>query len=820
MRLKLNSYTVRVGSMLAMIFLGLMVLVAVSIEVRRDLNLLNQAQGDSTIWSSAQLDVELTRLKSEILAAKLAEDPDLGSIRLRYDIFYSRVLTVENNQRQTGLAVFEDEAATRAEVKDFLATAQPFIDGPDAVLLGGLDMLLARIEAVQPSLRRYTVRSLNEAVAANGERREGLLSTLQKLAVVTAAMLAALVSLVIVLVQVLERSEARARELGEASSRFSKVIQASLDAIIVTDEVGRVRESNAAALNCFGYTAEDMKQKNVADLLRCIETERDLDMATLSGIGRVRLEGAKQNGEAIPVEAAVQPARLQSSDIYVVFLRDISIRLRAEQALVDARDSAIAAERAKSQFLAMMSHEIRTPLHGLLGSLALLRNTSLSEKQAQHVRNMDASGQVLMGQMQDVLDITKYEAGRMPAHPQTVDLDALVAQVIDVHRDVATTRQNALTWDWTGTPMRLVTTDPYKLNKILSNLVGNAVKFTHGGQIKLTLEATGDKDAPSIRFAVSDSGPGIPEEAQARIFEDFETDPANGPGVIPGTGLGLGIAARMAKVLGGAISLDSKVGLGSTFYLNLPVMAASSTPNPVQPPQGPVPERTILVAEDNEISRAVLRDMLEADGHIVIEARNGAEAATLAAEARYDLILMDIAMPEMDGCTAARLIRDGGESHGATILAVTAHAAPQEIDRFLAAGMDGAVLKPLGIETLRRICRKPDEARGWIAYVEPVTIDAARPAQRRLVDRFVQEMANELACITDETQPQLARLDAAHRLAGAAGALGFSNIASAAIAVHIEIESGAAGTRAIEALSAVAMRVLDRSAPSTVSAAE
>jgi CheY-like chemotaxis protein len=428
----------------------------------------------------------------------------------------------------------------------------------------------------------------------------------------------------------------------------------------------------------------------------------------------------------------------------------------AENELVQARDRALAGEKAKAEFLAIMSHEIRTPLNGLLGNLSLIRDTKVSTTQNRLISNMEVSGRILMSHVNTVLDITQYEAGMMVMHPEAIDLNALLSDVVDGQTSLASAQNTRIEWGWVGAIRPWVMADPKRLQQILLNLVGNAVKFTPQGRITIEVEQIDGAEGP-LEFRITDTGVGIPAEDLARIFEDFETRDRSHVRSTPGTGLGLGIARRIAKAMGGEIGANSTLGKGSQFWVRLPLAAtaplAAELPRPAL--AAPPVRLKILVVEDNEINRSVVRAMLEAEGHTVFEAEDGQQGLRIADGTCYDLILMDISMPVMNGHEATRAIRAGkGASRHSPIIAHSANVMPDEVKKFREDGMDGFLGKPLQRAELRELLASVARKRAAadLAEADPDTppeatmlaADAtAEPLEMDLIDQDAMQATQE-----------------------------------------------------------------------------
>ncbi len=398
---------------------------------------------------------------------------------------------------------------------------------------------------------------------------------------------------------------------------------------------------------------------------------------------------------------------------------------------VDARGAAERAAKAKSDFLATMSHEVRTPMNAVLGAAGLLRRTQMDASQTEYVEMISSAGGVLMNVLDDVLDLSKIEAGKFQIAPARTDLHALVRRCADLWRPQA--EAAGLTFDASidpSVPARVMV-DAARLSQILFNLLSNAVKFTASGRIDLAVGAvvTG-RDRALLRFTVSDTGRGIPAETLPRLFDPFEQADPSISREFGGTGLGLAISQRLAALMGGRITVRSEPGQGSAFELMIEVDVGEGLDELDLAADGAGALRAdlrILVAEDIAVNRKIVEALLSPLGAAIAFAGNGSEALGVLQTQVFDLVLMDIQMPVMDGVEATRRLRaSDGPNTRIPVIALTANVMEDQCEAYSAAGMDAWLPKPIDPQHLLRVIA---------AAVEPAGAAARRPPGEGLTPR-------------------------------------------------------------------------------------
>ncbi len=505
---------------------------------------------------------------------------------------------------------------------------------------------------------------------------------------------------------------------GRLDQVLASILGIATEGIIVLDDAMRVVIFSEGAETIFGYAAHEVIGQSIELLVpedrrgahrRHVTRFRAGTESSRAMFKRTDIEGLRKDGRIVPLEIGLSRLASGRDRLFTAIVRDVTERREAEAALNRAVREATAANDAKSAFLAQMSHEIRTPLNGVLGMAQAMAREELSPRQKERLRVLRDSGEALLAILNDILDISRIESGRMTLEEVEFDVGELAHSVRETFSAVAAQKGVSFSVSVTSAAAGAYRGDPLRLRQILSNLVSNALKFTDRGAVSVTLSA----ERGVLSATVQDTGIGIPPETLVRLFTKFEQGDASMSRRYGGTGLGLAICRDLAALMGGDISVESVVGEGAVFRLRLPLprVRAPRRMSPPPPPSiAPAPaagpgERPLrlLVAEDNPTNQAVIRAILEVaeiDPHVVADGQAAIEAWQ---DAPWDLILMDVQMPRMDGVTATSMIRGREIADGlprTPIIALTANAMEDQIREYRHAGMDMVVTKPIRAEDL------------------------------------------------------------------------------------------------------------------------
>ena len=509
-------------------------------------------------------------------------------------------------------------------------------------------------------------------------------------------------------------------KVRESEVMLRKIIDASLDAIINIDAAGNVIAWSDQATRIFGYTHEETMGKNMGDFIvppqHRAAHARGMKHFLRTGEGpvlnkRIEITGFDKGGREFPIELSISPIKMDGKYFFSGFIRDITDRKKAEQELISAKQEAEQAQLAEQQFLANMSHEIRTPMNAVIGMTHLLYETNPTEAQKEYLDSLRFSADSLMGIISNILDLSKIEANEIEFEQRTFNLLELLKSLQQTFQFKVREKPISVVLDLDSKIKNHLIGDSVRLNQILTNLLGNASKFTNKGTIGVKAKlvaATGGQYI--IQFQVHDTGIGIDKNSIDKIFENFKQADVKITRKFGGTGLGLTIVKNLVELQGGSIEVESIEGEGSVFNIVLPFKDSGVLQTEVSIKEDSenqiseiIKDTSILVVEDNLMNQKLIKKILELWNCDFEIASNGFIALEKTSQKKFDIILMDIHMPEMDGCETTRKIRENSENKNqdAVIIALTAAALLDEKNRALESGMNDFLTKPFSPKQLK-----------------------------------------------------------------------------------------------------------------------
>jgi PAS domain S-box-containing protein len=509
------------------------------------------------------------------------------------------------------------------------------------------------------------------------------------------------------LTDITQRKQAE-EALRRSEQLFMTIFQSSPDIMTLSAlQDGRYIYVNEVFLKQFGRTREQVIGRTAAEV--GVWGKGDQRGAIFNRLiatsgQAISVSLRTPDGELRDFELSGQVIRFEDQDLVLAIARDATERRRHEEVLRSSKEAAEQANRVKSEFLANMSHEIRTPMNGVMGMTGLLLRTPLSPEQRDYAEAVRESADALLEVINDILDISKMEAGKIELEAIDFNLGTLVDNVVALLIPRAEQKHIAFDAVFEASSRGSFRGDPTRLRQVLLNLVANALKFTQAGSVTVTVATSGPAERSVLRIVVADTGIGMTEATCARLFQKFTQADSSVSRRFGGSGLGLAISRQLVELMGGEIGVSSRLGVGSTFWFAVPLapahqdaasdMASAAVVRPTRPLR-------VLLAEDNVVNQKIVRAILVSAGHRVDIAGNGAAAVEAVRNGTYDLVLMDVQMPVVDGAEATRQIRAlPAPQCRIAVIALTAHAMVGAKEQYLAAGMDDYLTKPIDSSAL------------------------------------------------------------------------------------------------------------------------
>jgi PAS domain S-box-containing protein len=515
-------------------------------------------------------------------------------------------------------------------------------------------------------------------------------------------------------------------QLRLSESKLQSIFKSVPEAIVVTDSMGMIAQCNDAMCVIFGYSMDELIGQRIS-LLMPPEEGSPQNSETKVNLIKWReklgnqpsvMPGQRRDGSVFPVRLTVSETHRDNEHFFVGVMQDFTAIQSAQDLLVEAKEKAEQANRMRGEFLANMSHEIRTPMNGIVGMTELALDTSSPELQKEYLTLARDSANHLLQIINEILDFSKIEAKALELELREVSPAQLIRHTVRSLEQLARVKGVDLQLKMADNMPELVWMDPVRMRQALTNLLGNAIKFTDQGSVVVKTELLSEMDDQTVllRISVIDTGIGFDPERTEALFSPFTQADGSVTRSFGGTGLGLAITRSLLQLMGGYIAAEGQPGKGASFVATLPVKKVTRPSMPasdfvlLEKQEGGLPlvskpvDCSVLLVEDHEINRKLAEIMLQRMGYRYATAADGQQALDRLAQERFDVVLMDVMMPVMDGITALRELRarEAGGGRRTPVLMVTAHAMTGDKERFIAAGADGYVSKPMSLAELQK----------------------------------------------------------------------------------------------------------------------
>ena len=601
------------------------------------------------------------------------------------------------------------------------------------------------------------------------------------------------------------------------AEQLEATVSASLDGIIIINSEGHILEFSESAERIFGCKRSDVVGKEMSKIIvperyraahnKGMARMRETGKANILG-QRIEIEALRADGEEFISELAISRSRGSNGDIFIAYIRDISEAKAAEKALRDAKEAAELANRAKTQFISSMSHEIRTPFNAVLGILDILGDTKLTRDQKQLVQTADRSSRALLRIINDVLDYARISSGSVKIVKEPFHAPDIFDDVYRLFAMQAKDRNINLTLDHSKAKRIYLAGDAGRIRQILMNFVSNAIKYTKDGKIDLIVETESNENGGvNLTCTVKDNGLGIDDDKQDHLFTEFYMAEDVDVRASEGTGLGLTICKVLTRMMGGTIGVQSQLGEGSEFWIELPLQESMPAEAPEDMPaaRADISDLKILLVEDNPTNRMVVRRVLEKQGVNITTATNGIEALSSLELQAFDLLLTDVFMPEMGGKELVERLRSGGGINTKLpVIALTAMGDIHEAEELKSYGVDQVILKPFNskdlIQAITEQCSKNEDGNAGNLDTDEIEIVMSGGLMDGLdADDLIAikgQFEADLKEITNTLREAIERQDieaaqfSSHSLKGLAGVYGLKLLSDAAELTNSNCKAG------------------------------
>lgn len=794
------------------------------------------ASSDNVTWTIVQIEVDYNNLRLALLRGLLSSEQekpiDLDDIKKAFDVYYSRVeagrfiygSAFGTNDSGPGVVLDhlnQEKNALAREIDDWITPTNK-----------DLAEFLVRIDRDSENVRKFTTQALQVLVVEASDEREDHLEILNNYTTLLILVVGLLFALLAISFLLQKRLTSRATETLRVAENLQRVIEASQDAVIIADAAGRIIEYSKSAEDIFGFTAsealgakmetifipEQLREAHRKGMKNYLET----GSGKVVNKGRHVMRACDKNGREFPAEVTISASLdINNEKIFIGIIRDISDIIENEAKLQSALETARCEVLAKQRFLAVMTHEMRTPLQGVLASFDLLDDGLMNEEHVALVDLGKRSGVKALEQVNSMLELARLNEDVPVRLTEVINPASSLQNLVTLLDPLLLQKRNTISVNVEPHENIEVLGNQRLFNVIFENLLANANKFTSSGHISVKMQThmRGDKLADLV-ISVEDSGIGIPEEHLQRIFDDFAVAHERAGDTHSGTGLGLSIVRNATKKMGGNIDVKSIVGVGSSFTfrcsfqiakpkdVQIPLISTVQDAAHVETEPCKVKPR-VLVVDDNEINQALIGIMLDRLGCHYECAYGGLQAVEKCRYNLFDLILMDLNMPEMNGLETTSAIKDLETKQG-KIVCITAQSGKENLSAVLDVGMECLLTKPIRLGDLAKLLEQrvfvsstevaggavsdvvgADHTVNDAAAIEDLISTMGLEYTENMLDQFAESLRSALDSVSSYLQAgkNLEAAEALHSMAGSAGMLGGLALYQTLLDLEVEVLS-------------------------------